>query len=246
MSDQTKPLRLLVVVPAYNEESIVESTLTELIEAVPPIGWSRDIVLIDDGSSDETAKLARKMKVTVISLPFNCGVGVALRTGFKWAKLNDYDAVVQVDADGQHPIDQMASLLDPIRLNDADVVVGSRFLQNEWKTSFSRKIAMKLMAKLVTFGTAAELTDATSGFRSAGKNAIEVFSRSYPGEYLGDTVESLVLAHHEKLKITEVPVAMKVRQGGTPSHLTIRSGLHVLRAFTMVLLAVSRNEKVKK
>ena len=103
---------------------------------------------------------------------------------------------------------------------------------------------MNLMARLVTFGTAAKLTDATSGFRSAGRSAIEVFARSYPGEYLGDTVESLVLAYHSNLTIVEVPVTMKARQGGTPSHLTIRSGLHVFRAFTMVALTLFRSKRM--
>jgi glycosyltransferase involved in cell wall biosynthesis len=231
---------LLVVVPAFNEEVVIRNTIKAL-KALPDIpGWAISTVVVNDGSFDKTACEAHRGGVPVISHPFNCGVGIALRTGFRWAQIHKYDAVIQIDADGQHPSEEIEALLKTLLDSDADIVIGSRFLEGNWDTTRLRRIAMTGLAKLVSWGTESKITDATSGFRVSGPRAIDLFAKSYPGEYLGDTVESLVLAHKHGLSIVEVPAGLRERQGGQASHLRIRSSLHVMRVFVMVFLRLSK------
>ena len=232
--------KLLVVVPAFNEQGVIGNTLATLEKMPSILGWTVSVVVVDDGSSDHTAREALQSGVPVISHPFNCGVGIALRTGFRWGQMNDFDAVIQVDADGQHPVDEINLLLDSLISSNADIVLGSRFLSGEWETSRIRRLAMTALARLVSWGMGTKITDSTSGFRVSGKRAIELFAYEYPGEYLGDTVESLILGHQRGLKVIEIPAALKQRQGGEASHLSIRSSLHVLRVFVMVSLRLSK------
>jgi glycosyltransferase involved in cell wall biosynthesis len=231
---------LAILMPAFNEELVIESTLQTLNSINLPAGWSATVVVIDDGSHDNTAQVARLCGVKVISHPFNCGVGIALRSGFMWSLVNDFDAVIQIDADGQHPSTEIDALIDSLQTSGSDIVIGSRFLEGDWDTTWLRRATMATLAKLVSWGTDSKITDATSGFRISGRRAIKLFASDYPGEYLGDTVESLVLAHKNGLKIIEVSANLKERQGGRASHLRVRSSLHVLRVFVMVILRISK------
>ena len=198
------------------------------------------MIVIDDGSTDGTSEIAKGLSDQVLRHPYNCGVGIALRSGFMWCQENNFDAAIQIDADGQHPFAEIESLLTTLRDSDSDIVIGSRFLEGNWETTKLRRATMLGLAKLVSWGTESKITDATSGFRVSGPRAIKLFASSYPGEYLGDTVESLVLAHKNGLKILEVPARLKQRQGGQASHLRVRSSLHVLRVFVMVILRLSK------
>ena len=240
MSAGKEKHNLLVVVPAFNEEAVIKNTLDTLKDLPLIPGWEIQIVVVNDGSFDQTAREVLESGVSVISHPFNCGVGIALRTGFRWAEINEFDAVIQVDADGQHPVEDIHLLLDSLLSTGADIVLGSRFLAGDWNTSRIRKITMHALAKLVSVGTGSKITDSTSGFRVSGKRAIQLFANEYPGEYLGDTVESLILGHQRGLKIVEIPAALRQRQGGEASHLSVRSSLHVLRVFVMVALRLSK------
>ena len=172
---------LLVVVPAFNEEAVIKNTLDTLKDLPIIQGWEIHLVVVNDGSYDQTASEVKKGDIPVISHPFNCGVGIALRTGFRWAQVNEYDAVIQVDADGQHPVEEIHLLLDSLVSTGADIVLGSRFLAGDWDTSWIRKITMHALAKLVSVGTGSKITDSTSGFRVSGKRAIELFANEYPG-----------------------------------------------------------------
>lgn len=236
----SKQKLLAIVMPAFNEAEVIGETLDSLKSVNLPLGWHAIIVVIDDGSRDNTFQIAEGKEVAILKHPFNCGVGIALRTGFMWALENKFDAVMQIDADGQHPTNEISDLLSALETSGSDIVIGSRFLEGTWSTTWVRRITMSAMAKLVSWGTASRITDATSGFRVSGKRAISVFAAEYPGEYLGDTVESLILAHKRGLKITEVAANLKERQGGVASHLRIRSSLHVLRVFVMVILRLSK------
>ena len=226
--------------PAFNEECVIAETLTSLASIVLPPGWVPTLIVIDDGSTDRTSEIAMRFSDQVLVHPYNCGVGIALRSGFMWCHENKFDAAIQIDADGQHPSTEIQTLLTTLRDSDSDIVIGSRFLQGSWETTKLRRATMQGLAKLVSWGTESKITDATSGFRVSGPRAIKLFASSYPGEYLGDTVESLVLAHKNGLRIVETPAGLKQRQGGQASHLRIRSSLHVLRVFVMVFLRLSK------
>lgn len=228
--------RVLVVVPAWNEEECVADTVREIAVAVP----SADIVVVDDGSTDRTVRRARDAGADVIELPYNLGVGGAMRAGFRYAVRHDYDAVVQVDADGQHDPAEIPVLLQ--RLSDHDVVIGARFADQEdgYLVRGPRKWAMVVMAKVLSRLARTRLADTTSGFRASGRSAIQLFARNYPVEYLGDTIESLVIAIRSGCRVTQVPVHMRFRQGGTPSHSPGKAFVYLLRANLALGLALIR------
>ncbi|MGA1592858.1 MAG: glycosyltransferase family 2 protein, partial [Candidatus Nanopelagicales bacterium] len=220
----------LVVIPAFNEALVIKKTFAELSKYP-----QYDYLYVDDGSTDETAEILNKLGANFLSLPFNLGVGVAMRTGFSYALKNNYKAVIQFDADLQHKPEYISELVSS--LNDADVVVGSRFAGgNIYRVSFLRKIAMNILRFAVSRHSGEKLTDVTSGFRAAGDKAIQIFAEDYPAEYLADTVESLILAADRNLKIKEIPVVMQTRQGGQPSQNLIRSTFYLGRSF-LVLIA---------
>lgn len=224
--------RLLVVVPAFNEEGAIGPVLGDIRRSVPEAG----IVVVDDGSSDRTRDVALAQGVAVLSLPFNLGVGGAMRAGFRYAVRYGYRQVVQVDADGQHDPNEIRVLVDG--LDDADVVIGARFAgAGEYSVRGPRRWAMRLLASYLSRLTHARLTDTTSGFRASGPRAVELFARHYPIEYLGDTVESLVIAALAGLRVKQVPVTMRVRATGRPSQTSFKALVYLLRAGMALALA---------
>lgn len=225
---------VVVAMPALNEALTVAGVVQGVLHFLPEVR----IVVVDDGSSDATADIARNAGATVLRLPFNCGVGAALETAYRYAAQQGASAVVHVDADGQHNPGDIPRLLG--ELDRADVVVGSRFGAGGYRVTGLRRLSMALLSRTVTAIVGARITDATSGFRASGPRAIEVFARGYPAHYLGDTVESLVVAQRADLRLVEVPVTMQPRQGGRASHGTATSALHVGRAFLALFAAVSR------
>ncbi len=227
--------RLLIAVPAWNEEATVGEVVRELHEFVP----GADVLVIDDGSIDATAQVARSAGAKVVVLPFNVGVGGAMRTAFLHADRCHYDAVVQVDADGQHDPASVKLLLD--ELDVASVVVGSRFAgQRAHQVRGPRRWAMKLLSVALSRVAGTPLSDTTSGFRAADRKAIKLFARHYPAEYLGDTIDSLVIAARAGLTIREVPVEMRLRQGGRPSHAPIKATLYLGRSVLALGVALTR------
>jgi glycosyltransferase involved in cell wall biosynthesis len=226
----------LIVVPAWNEEDCVADTLHEIRTAMP----SADVVVVDDGSTDRTAERARSAGAAVIQLPFNLGVGGAMRAGFRYGVRHGYEAVVQVDADGQHDPREIPSLLSA--LADADVVIGARFADrgDTYRVRGPRWWAMVVLARTLSRVARTPLTDTTSGFRASGRAAMELFARYYPVEYLGDTVESLVIAVRSGCRVAQVPVHMRPRRGGMPSHNPAKALIYLLRANLALGLALIR------
>ena len=221
--------------PAFNEAGVIGQVLAEL---TAPVG-ALPVLVVNDGSSDGTAAEAMAAGATVVSVPFNVGVGGAMRTGFVYALRHGFDAVVQVDADGQHDPEAVAALVEGLR--DADIVIGARFAgQGDYRVRGPRRWAMGLLAWSLSRLTGTTLTDVTSGFRATGPAALPLFARDYPQEYLGDTVESLVLAHRAGLRVAQVPVSMRPRSGGVPSQSAVRATAYLLRALLVLLLAVVR------
>jgi glycosyltransferase involved in cell wall biosynthesis len=227
----------LVVIPAFNEALVIKKTFDELSKYP-----QYDYLYVDDGSTDETAEILNKLGANFLSLPFNLGVGVAMRTGFLYALKNNYKVVIQFDADLQHKPEYISELVSSLR--DADVVVGSRFAGgNIYRVSFLRKIAMNILRFAVSRHSGEKLTDVTSGFRAAGDKAIEIFAEDYPAEYLADTVESLILAADHNLKIKEIPAVMQTRQGGQPSQNLIKSSFYLGRSFLVLIASLSLRKR---
>lgn len=234
MDSLQKSQNVLVVIPAFNEAKNIGKVIDELKRAQPAL----TVIVVDDGSSDGTSRIATAAGIPVLTLPFNLGVGAAMRLGFKYAQQNGFQAVVQVDADGQHVPSEIDSLLE--KLNEHDVVIGSRFAEgaSTFEVGGSRRIAMRFLAFLLSKITRSDLTDVTSGFRASGPQAIKLFATSYPPEYLGDTIESLVIAHRNRLSIVEVPTTIRERNSGTSSQSTMKALVYTLRAFAVIFLSL--------
>ena len=232
-------MKLLIAIPAFNEEASISSVISQIKSELP----SALPLVINDGSFDRTASIAQKAGAAVISMPFNVGVGGAVRVAFKYALENGFDQVLQIDADGQHLPSEAKLLLNTVTENG--IVVGSRFLEksNLYSVSWARRIAMIILANITSRICKTKLTDVTSGFRIASGKAIELFAREYPREYLGDTVESLIIAHRNKIQIREVPVIMKAREHGAPSQNLIKSMWYLLRAILVIALAAIKKSK---
>ena len=230
----------LVVVPAYQEEQALPGTLKELHDVVPEL----DVLVVDDGSRDATAKVAAATTdVTVARLPFNLGVGAAVRTGLRYAVDNGYQRVVVVDADGQHDPATIAALLGVLD-DGADMVVGSRFAapQGSAKVTVGRTRgrAMKSLHRVVRWQTGQSFTDTTSGFRAFDAPVVAMLARDYPVEYLADTVEVLLMVCRAGYKVVEVPVAMRTRAGGQPSARHLQLAYNYLRLMIGIVASASR------
>jgi len=230
-----------VAIPAWNEEA----SITEVIEKVRTHQPDVDILVVDDGSTDATATAAEEAGATVISLPFNVGVGGAMRTAFLYAKREGYRAIVQVDADGQHDPADLDRVLGG--LDDADIVVGTRFHPDSmYFVGGPRRWAMVLLSKALTSMNKGTISDPTSGFRSAGPRAIALFALEYPADYLGDTVGSLAIAIRKGLVIHETPVTMYFRQFGRPSKNALWSALYLGRASLAIIATGLKGNQVPR
>jgi glycosyltransferase involved in cell wall biosynthesis len=227
--------RVLVIVPAWNEERNVGRTVSEIIEA----DAAYDVVVVDDGSADATARVARDAGAIVLPLPFNLGVGGAMKTGFTYAQRHGYARAIQVDADGQHNPADIARVL--AGLEKADIAIGARFADvGDYAVRGPRRWAMVFLAAVVSRVARTTLTDVTSGFRAANARAIRQYVRYYPAEYLGDTIDSLVEAVHAGLSVTQVPVAMRPRLHGRPSQHPLGATVYLLRSVFALSLALMR------
>jgi len=225
---------VLAILPALNESDTVAS----VVEAVRrELGI--DVLVVDDGSIDGTGDIARTAGAKVVRHPFNLGVGAALRTGFRFAVASGYSAAVQIDADGQHDPSSAQRLLQPVVDGNADLVVGSRF-SSGYEVSFLRGRGMKMLSRMVSRRVGVELSDTTSGFRAFSRPTLEIFARRYPSQYLSDTVEALLLASAEGLRIIESPAQMHTRKGGSPSAGAWKSAYHMLRLMLVIVISPIR------
>jgi len=225
----------LVIVPAWNEENNVGHTVREILTA----GSDYDVVVVDDGSSDRTSEVATAAGATVLVLPFNLGVGGAMKTGFTYAQRHGYTRAIQVDADGQHNPDDIAKVI--AGLEHADISIGARFAEvGTYSAKGPRRWAMVFLANVVSRVAKTRLTDVTSGFRAANEKAIAQYVSYYPAEYLGDTIDSLVAALHAGLTVAQVPVAMRPRMTGRPSQGAVGSTIYLFRSVFALGLALAR------
>jgi glycosyltransferase involved in cell wall biosynthesis len=218
-----------VVMPAFNEEACI----TEVVRAVLDLG--HPCVVVDDASSDQTADRARAAGAVVIRLPINLGVGGALRAGFRYVVDHGGDIAVQVDADGQHPVEQIGDLIKHLEDGDYDMVIGSRFAPGGVASPHSktRRRAISVLSSTLRRRAGLTVTDPTSGFRAIRSPLLDGFAHNFPHHYLGDTFEALLVAGRRGYRIAEIPVAMQARQGGQPSMGVAGSIRAMLRALTI-------------
>lgn len=224
--------RVLVVIPAFNEQATVARVVAEVRAALPDAG----VVVVDDASRDATRAVALATGADVLTLPINLGVGGAMRAGYRYALRFGYDAVLQIDGDGQHDPADAPRLL--AALDDAELVIGARFAgTGDYDVRGPRRWAMRLLARTLSRVTGTRLTDATSGYRACDLRTVQLFARHYPAEYLGDTIEALVIAAGAGLRVVQVPVGMRPRLGGEPSHSPTKASVYLLRACLALALA---------
>lgn len=228
--------RVLVIVPAWNEEEALASTIADIVGC----GLDLDVLVVDDGSTDATSRVAAAAGAQVCTLPFNLGVGGAMRTGYRYAVRHGYDVAVQLDADGQHDARYLAALLPVV--GEADLVIGARFAGEgeRYRVSLLRGAAMRVLAVTLSRMARTRLTDVTSGYRVVNRRAMALFAAHYPAEYLGDTVESTVIAIRSGCTVRQVPVQMRERQGGAPSQTPVKAALYLVRAVVALGLALVR------
>ncbi|WP_435739077.1 glycosyltransferase family 2 protein [Cellulosimicrobium sp. PMB13] len=228
---------MLVILPAWNEEEALPGVLVDLRARLA----GADILVVNDGSTDATGRVARQGGAMVLDLPLNLGVGGAMRAGYKFARNEGYDIAVQLDADGQHDPAEVPKLVDTLAAEGADVVIGARFAgTGSYAVRGPRRWAMRLLSLVLSRVAGTRLTDTTSGFKASNRRAVELFAREYPAEYLGDTVESLVIAARAGLTVRQVGVSMRARAGGTPSHNAAKAALFLARAMLALLIALTR------
>jgi glycosyltransferase involved in cell wall biosynthesis len=225
---------VLVVIPAFNESATIARVVSEVFES----GFS--CVVVDDGSNDSTALIAKQAGAVVLSLPFNAGVGGALRCGFRYAVENDYLAVIQCDADGQHHSHHFQDLVSCANTTNADFVLGSRFLstENTLDPHIVRRFAMWWLARVASRATGRRITDSTSGFRLIRRPLLDELAEHLPEYYLGDTFETLVVVGRAGYSVEEIGTAMSPRQSGVSSASNGRAIALIGKSLTTVLLGL--------
>jgi hypothetical protein len=227
-------MRVLAIVPAFNEAR----SLPAVVEGLRRTELC-DVCVVDDGSADGTGTVARRAGALVLPCPVNLGIGGAVQTGYLWARDHDYDVAVQVDGDGQHDVAFLPALLAPMREDRADLCVGSRFLEEGgFRSSALRRSGIRYLSWFLRVRTGICVTDPTSGFRAAGRRAIELFARSYPSDY--PEPESLAEATRAGLRVLEVSVRMRERAHGASSIGASRSMYYAVKVSLALLLLPQR------
>lgn len=225
--------KVLVVVPAYNEAGTVRGVVEEILALGDD---SLRVLVVDDGSTDQTRREAARCGVWVASHVFNLGIGGAVQTGFKWARQNDFDVVVQVDGDGQHDPRYLKELLGPLGRGEADLVVGSRFIPpySDYQSSLVRRLGIHFFARLISLLTRCRVTDPTSGFRACNKKMIRLFAEYYPQDF--PEPEAIAMARRYRARVKEVPVQMRPRGAGQSSIRYLNTLYYMIKVTLAVML----------
>ena len=231
-------MKNLIILPAFNEERTVAS----VIAGIRNTGSNADILVINDGSSDRTAEIAGGLGAMVISHPYNLGYGAALQPGLRFAVSRGYDHVVTMDADGQHDAESIADLFESAESAGADVVIGSRFLEGNYRMGFARRIGAWIFARVARFYTGYRFTDPTSGFQLLNRQAFSYLAseEGYPLDY--PDVNIIMLLHKRRFKVIEAPVRMASSDDGDTMHAGLRPVVYVIRMFLAITMILLRKE----
>lgn len=240
----TKKQKVLLIIPAYNEEESILNVVNKIYNYNKENNTKYDIVVINDGSKDNTEKILYENNINHIKLINNLGIGGAVQTGYKYALENDYDIAVQFDGDGQHDIRYVRDVIKPITDNDANMVIGSRFIDkstSKFKSSKARQMGIKMISFFIKLVTSKKIYDTTSGFRAVDKKLIKKFSNSYPVEYPEpvSTTEILKMGY----KVEEVAVSMNERENGISSIRMWKNCYYMINVILYILVIGIRRYK---
>ncbi|RTR36417.1 glycosyltransferase family 2 protein [Robertmurraya yapensis] len=223
-------MKILAIIPAFNEEQGIKHVVHQFknIENV-------DILVINDCSRDNTSEVCRSFGLNVVDLPCNLGIGGAVQTGYIYAAINGYDIAIQVDGDGQHDPSYIKNLIEPIINGQADLVIGSRYLNKEgFQSSFMRRVGISYFSFLIKLLQKKNITDPTSGFRACNSRVIKLFSKRYPVDY--PEPESIVYLLRNDYRVEEVPVVMNERMGGESSINSLKSVYYMIKVSLAIII----------
>lgn len=223
-------MKCLIIIPAYNEAANIEKVINNIVQNYPQY----DYVIINDGSTDKTEKVCINAGYQVLNLPINMGIGGAVQTGYRYAKKNNYDAAVQIDGDGQHDVAFLEDMLKLLESGEADVVIGSRFVQKEgFQSSQIRRVGIRFLSILARILTGVQIRDITSGYRVVNRRFIEIYANDYPADY--PEPEAMIIAAVYGGIIKEYPVIMRERENGTSS-ITFKKSVYYMIKVTLAML----------
>ena len=231
-------MKVLLIIPSYNEEDNVLENYNRIVKYNSKNKMKYDCIIINDGSTDKTEKICKENKIPYISLVHNLGIGGAVQTGYKYAFENEYDIAVQFDGDGQHDVNYVKKIIEPIINNETDMVIGSRFIDknsSEFKSSFARRIGIKIISFFIKLTTRKKIYDTTSGFRAVNKKIIEQFANEYPVEYPEPITTVEVIKKGYLVK--EVPVSMNERENGISSIKAWKNIYYMLNVIISIIIS---------
>jgi glycosyltransferase involved in cell wall biosynthesis len=235
-------MRCLAIIPAYNEAASIPDVVRGLREHAHRF----DALVVDDGSTDATAAVAREAGAQVICHPFNLGVGGAVQSGYRYALEHNYDIAVQIDGDGQHDVRHLAEFVEFLRQNPhIDMVTGSRFLDDSgegYRSSASRRIGIRIFSAVLSAITRRRVTDPTSGFRMTTRRGIMLFANDYPHDY--PEVEAVLMVHAHRLESAELPVRMRARIRGESSIGSTQSVYYMVKVLLAIFVGLFRSRPV--
>ena len=228
-------IKSIVIIPAYNEEKSIVKTVQDICEHAPEF----DYVIINDCSTDRTLSVCRKHHLHVLNLPVNLGIGGAVQTGFLYAHKNGYDYAVQFDGDGQHDAQYLQKMRDYMIEQNADMLIGSRFLEKEgFQSTGMRRFGIRYFSALIKLLTGQKITDPTSGMRMINRDILAMYSESYPKDY--PEPESVVAIINSGKKVMEYPVIMRKRMEGTSSISPLKSVYYMIKVSLAIFLEMLR------
>lgn len=224
-------MKILVIIPAYNEEKNIVNVVNNLKDKCKNV----DYVIINDCSKDSTEQILKQKGYNYISLPVNLGIGGGVQTGYRYAVENDYDIAIQIDGDGQHDPEYIERLIEPIINNEADMVIGSRFIEKEgFQTSFMRRFGINFLKHLIKLCCGVKITDTTSGFRASSKELTKRFSENYAQDY--PEPEAIIDSVLNGFRVKEVPVIMHERVEGESSINAVKSVYYMIKVSLAIIL----------